>query len=190
MITCGDGEYPCLHDKEANQIIHDVMCPKCDWSLSEDSWRKLNLIVDEILTKKGIIQPQQPVKVPPKPPMTFTPPAGTMSIYEITLTTPTQDPSILQQFVDRIITSKMYRVLGYAYAYELTQSGLPHVHMLVCCGVDYFNSSKLKYPHRATFTKVRDPDAFYAYVLKSEADESIQSYCKKYGITQIIKKNL
>lgn len=192
MIVCGAGEYPCLYDNEVGKIIHDVMCPECDHKLSEESWKRLDKIVEEILTKKGIIQPapQPEITSVVTPPETFTLPDGTVSLYEITLTTPTENPSILEQYVNKILTSKMYKVLGYIYSYELTQSGLPHVHMLVCCGVEYFNSSKLKYPYRATFTKVRDPDAFFAYITKSKDDKNVQQFCKKHNLQQIIKKNL
>lgn len=50
--------------------------------------------------------------------------------YKITLTTPHQSIISLEEDLDKIISSKMFKLTKLYIARELTQSGLPHYHLL------------------------------------------------------------
>lgn len=109
------------------------------------------------------------------------------SLYELTLTTPTDDPYELRQFLDKITKSAMFSVKAYIACIELTKAGLPHIHALLFGNAKYMDASKikkLKFPYRYELKRVRVPGRYHEYVNKERDNPIVIDYCNKKGIPQ------
>lgn len=108
------------------------------------------------------------------------------SCYELTLTTPNDDPYQLRQAFQSMCDSAMVDpVMAYA-CIELTKAGLPHIHAIIFSKKKYLDSNKLKRftPHRFELKRVRQMDNYINYIKKEDGNQSIIDYCLLKGIPQ------
>lgn len=109
------------------------------------------------------------------------------SIYELTLTTPDDDPYELRSALERIVKSAMFEVKGYIACLELTVKGIPHIHALLFSNRKYIDGSKIKalYTYRYECKRVRRPADYYEYLQKEDGNPLVEDYCVKKGIPQL-----
>lgn len=119
-------------------------------------------------------------------------PANTRSIYELTLTSPVDDPHFLRQKLDLICKSNMFEVISYIGAFELTQARLPHIHAILYSKRKFLDASKMKkmFPHRMEIKKVRDHQAYLNYIFKEKDNPDIIQYCQDKNVTQLFEENV
>ena len=114
---------------------------------------------------------------------------GIKSVYELTLTTPDDDPLPLRRFLDRVVSSKMFGVLAFTACFELTKNGMPHIHAMLWSSKNLLNSNhirvKMGYPHRFTLSKVRMETNYWDYIHKDCDNPETQAYCAKHDLEQI-----
>lgn len=108
------------------------------------------------------------------------------SIYELTLTVPTDDAYSLRQGLLRILQSKMFEIKGFIACIELTKQGLPHIHALLFSNKKYLDSTKIKtmYEWRYELKRVRLPGNYYDYINKEKNNPTVIDYCAQKGIPQ------
>lgn len=100
--------------------------------------------------------------------------------YELTITLPSGGLfSQLQTLVGKVINSKMLDASRAYYTYELTESGTPHVHMLIRPTegktIQASRIKKLIPNNRFSFAKVRDLKHYCEYLIKDlEKEEHTQ----------------
>lgn len=126
-------------------------------------------------------RPECPVVPAPQPL-----PPGVVSVYELTLTTPEDDPYYLRESFQKIVSSAMYEVHSFEACIELTKEGLPHIHAVLYSKNKYCDASKLKtkFKYRAELKRVRKIDNYLNYIKKEDGNPIIVDYCAKKGIPQ------
>lgn len=106
----------------------------------------------------------------------------------ITLTTDVDEPKALWVAVGKIVRSSMFDVRYYYAALELTERGLPHIHLLVYANCKYFDVSKLKSFWKKRFECVKPFDKigedYYKYLFKEINSPIIIEYCERNGVPQ------
>lgn len=115
-------------------------------------------------------------------------PEGTVSVYELTLTTDKDEPQYLVDSFKKIVDSKMNGVISYKSCIELTKAGLPHIHAVIYSSKKTLDSSKIKrwYKYRFELQKVRSHDAYINYIMKEKNNPIVIEYCKNKKIDQFI----
>lgn len=115
--------------------------------------------------------------------------AGVKCVYELTLTIPpnAMTPVELYGWLDRIATSRTQSCVGYVACMELTKAGIPHIHAMLFTS-KYVDKSKVTYPHRFEFKKVRSVENYLIYIQKCLDDPDIQAYCQQHGVPQYKKQ--
>lgn len=106
--------------------------------------------------------------------------------YELTLTTPEDDPYYLRTALSKIVSSNMFDVTYYKASMELTKDGKPHIHAILFTKRKYLDSSKVKklFKYRYELKRVRDLPAYLNYIKKEFSNVSIIDYCAVKGIEQ------
>lgn len=112
-----------------------------------------------------------------------------VSYYELTLTQPDGDerPHALLAMCDKIVTSKIFGVVDYLYCLELTEKGVPHVHMFISTSKKYLDATKVKWPYRFSLSRVRSVPDLIKYILK-DVDPRIGAYCILHSVSQFYAK--
>lgn len=115
-------------------------------------------------------------------------PYDAASAYEVTLTTTKDDPQELRDFLKKIVESKMYAVKAWEACIELQENGMPHIHAIIYSDKKYCDGTKvksrIKYPYRYKFARVRNLDNYLKYIHKENDNLIIQEYCEKKVIPQ------
>lgn len=116
---------------------------------------------------------------------TFNVPAA-QSVYELTLTTGRDDPLALDAAMKKILKSKMFRIIAYQYAFELTQKGLPHVHAILYSGKRFMDATKMGtfWQERFELKKVISEKHYINYIFKEKNNKLVIDYCRKRKIDQ------
>lgn len=140
------------------------------------------------LEREGVIPsfPRKPLDVEECLATPLATPPPHESVYELTMTTPNDDPYQLRQAFQAICDSAMVDC-AMAYAcIELTKAGLPHIHAIVYSRKKYLDAGKLKrfHPHRYELKRVRQLDNYINYIQKEFGNPSIEDYCLKKGVPQ------
>lgn len=110
------------------------------------------------------------------------------SLYELTLTTNSDDIYTLRQWFAKIVKSAMFEVRGFMACIELQKNGNPHIHALIFSKKKYCDGTKiaksLKFPWRYTFSRVRMPNNYYEYLNKEHANPDVIQFCAQKGVDQ------
>lgn len=100
--------------------------------------------------------------------------------YKITLTTPHKTITALEENLDRIIASKMFKLTKLCIARELTQTGLPHYHLLAESKNSIYASYLKKIiSHRFECKPLpteKDRDDWLEYINKKKEDKEIDFF--------------
>lgn len=110
--------------------------------------------------------------------------------YELTLTTNTDEPQELIDILHTVIEKKMFGIVKWGACFELTKSGLPHIHAILWTDNKYMDITKMKryIPYRFELKKVRDIRAYLLYIKKEINNPIIIDYCERKGIPQFFNK--
>lgn len=115
-------------------------------------------------------------------------PPGTKSVYELTLTSPVDDPYSLRQYLSKVVKSRMFDVILCVSCIELTEAGMPHIHALLYTSRPYLDASKIKtsikFPHRFELKIVRSCIDYINYLFKEKNNPLIIEYCNRKGVSQ------
>lgn len=110
------------------------------------------------------------------------------SVYELTITSVSVDPSRIVSELDRVVNSVQSSVVNYHACIELTQAGMPHIHAILYSSLKYINQSKLKrfIQDRYSCKLVRDEKKFLAYIHKEKGNHIVEAYCTRHNVPQFI----
>lgn len=138
----------------------------------------------ELSKKWKKVKPEKPPL--PVPAVRREMPPGASSAYELTLTTPEDDPYYLREALTNIVNSAMFDVHSYEACLELTEAGIPHIHAILYSKKKYLDATKIKtkFKHRYELKRVRDLTKYINYIKKEDGSPIIQEYCLKKGIPQ------
>lgn len=175
-MNCIDTElvYTCLPEPTTQKIIHGLGCPlwKC---VSRKDWNPFPELTPKV------------VKEPKRIPGVLRPlPDGCESAYELTLTSPTDQPYDLRTALQKICASAMFEIKAWEACIELTAAGLPHIHAVLFSARKYIDGSKIKklYAHRYECKRVRNLDNYLNYIKKEDGNVNILNYCNAKAIPQ------
>lgn len=113
-----------------------------------------------------------------------------VSTYELTLTTPDDDPKPLWEYIDRVCKLKSFGVVHIVAALELTKAAKPHIHALLYTNKRFLDAKKVKYPHRFELKKVQSLDRYYEYIMKDVKDPRTIEYCNLRQVDHLINKKI
>lgn len=171
MIRCnGDCDYYCLcWDTPAMQYLSDV-----------DFLRIANQRCPALQTSSAK-EPECCVLIPNV--------KGVKSKYELTLTTADVEPCKLNEAMVKIAKSKMFNLVYWEYAVELTKEGRPHIHAILYSGKRFLDATKIKsfWKERFELKKVMSEANYLLYISKEKNNPIVIDYCKKHKIEQYVK---